>query len=82
MDKKNTDLNGSISMEEARRLAQSDAGKKLYSALRQSHGEQLQSAMEQANAGNFSAVKETITQMMNTPEIQAFLRQMGGSGNG
>ena len=82
MDKTNTEQSGTISMEEAKRLAQSDAGKKLYSALQQSHREQLQSAMEQATAGNYSAVRETITQMMNTPEVKAFLRQMGGGGNG
>lgn len=82
MDKQNTEQSGRISMEDAKRLAQSDAGRKLYSALQQSHSQQLQSAMEQATAGNYSAVQETITQMMNTPEVKAFLQQMGGSGNG
>lgn len=81
MDKKNTETK-SISMEEAKRMAQSDAGKKLYSALQQSHGEQLQNAIAQATAGDYSAVRETITQMMNTPEVKAFLQQMGGNSNG
>ena len=81
MDKKN-EGSGSLSMEEAKRLAQSAAGQKLYSALQQSHSQQLQSAMEQANAGDFSAVKKTITEMMNTPEVKAFLKQMGESKDG
>ena len=82
MDMKISDQNSGISLEEARRLAQSDAGKKLFSALQQSHNAQLQNAMEQANAGNYAAVKESNSQIMNTPEVQAFLRQMGGGGNG
>ena len=79
---KNTEQNSSFSVEEAKKLAQSEAGKKLYSALQQSHGQQLQSAMEQASAGNYTEVKKTLTEMMNTPEIKAFLRQMGGTNDG
>ncbi len=73
---------GNISIEEAKKLAQSDAGKKLYAALQQSHGQQLQNAMAQANAGDFSAVKSTLSQMMNSPEVQALLQQMGGKTDG
>ena len=80
MDKKHSEHG--ISMEEAKRLAQSDAGKKLYASLQQSHGDQLQNAMKQATEGNYSAVKEAITKMMETPEVKAFLRQMGGNSNG
>ncbi len=79
---RNADRSGNFSMEKAKKLAQSDAGQKLLSALQQSHGQQLQQAMDQANAGDLAAVKKAMADMMNTPEVKAFLRQMGGSNDG
>lgn len=81
MDNKSDQID-SFSMEEAKRLAQSDAGQKLYSSLQQTHGQQLQDVMAQATAGNYTAVKKTISEMLNTPEVKAFLQQMGGSSDG
>lgn len=73
---------GSFSMEEAKRLAQSDAGQRLYSALQQNHSQQLQDAITQANEGNYAAVRKAVSEMLNTPEVKAFLKQMGGNNDG
>ncbi len=79
---KNAAYAGNISMEEAKKLAQSSAGQKLFNALQQSHGSQLQSAMQQASAGNYTEVKKAMAEIMNTPEVKAFLKQMGGTSDG
>ena len=79
---KSTERKGSYSVDDAKRLAQSDAGKRLYATLQQNHGQQLQDAITQANAGNYTAVKKTISEMLNTPEVKAFLQQMGGNNDG
>lgn len=79
---KSAEQNRSYSVDDAKRLAQSDAGKKLYAALQQNHGQQLEDAITQANAGNFTAVRKTISEMLNTPEVKAFLQQMGGKNDG
>ena len=49
--------NHSFSMDDARRLAQTDAGKKLLALLQSQNSPQLQMAMEQASAGNYTQLK-------------------------
>ena len=81
MDNKNQSSQG-ISMEEAKKLAQSEIGKKLFSTLQQTHGDKLHAAMAQASSGNYSEVKKAVTEMLNTPEVKEFFRQLGGSKDG
>ena len=71
-----------FSMEEAKKLAQSEAGQKLYSALQQSHGAQLRSAMEQASAGNYTEVKKALSELLNDPNIRDMMQKIGGSSDG
>ena len=71
-----------ISIEEAKKLAQSDAGQKLYSALQETHGDKMQEALTQISAGQYDEVKKTLSEMLNSPEIKKLFRQMGGVGDG
>ena len=71
-----------ISIEEAKKLAQSEAGQKLYSALQQTHGDKMQEALTQISTGQYDEVKKTLSEMLNSPEIKKLFRQMGGAGDG
>ena len=66
-----------FSMQEALRLAQSPAGQRLLAMLRQQNQNQMETAMTQAKAGNMEDARRTIEAMMNTPELQQLLRQLG-----
>lgn len=64
------------SIQEAMKLAQSDAGQQLLKLLQQSQGEQLQKAMDQAAAGDYSQVKETMQALLSSPEAKALLEKL------
>lgn len=65
-----------FSTEQAMALAQSDAGKKLLALLQETNAEQLQKAMEQAAAGNYQQVKETMSSLLSSREARALLEKM------
>lgn len=65
-----------FSAEQAMALAQSDAGKKLLALLQETNGNQLQKAMEQAAAGNYEQVKQTMSSLISSPEAKALLEKM------
>lgn len=65
-----------FSAEQAMALAQSDAGKKLLALLQETNAEQLQKAMEQAAAGNYQQVKETMSSLLSSREARALLEKM------
>lgn len=74
--------NGNFSMEDARRIAESDAGQQLMSALRRNNGEQLKAAMAQASAGDYAQVQKTLSSALAAPEIRELLKQLGGQYGG
>ena len=67
-----------FSMQEALRLANSDAGQRLLAILKQSDGNQLQQAMEQANAGDFESAKKALSSLMASQEVKDLLKELGG----
>lgn len=67
-----------FSMQEAMRLASSPAGRQLLALLRQSDSAQLNQAMSQAAAGDYSEVQKTMSSMLSSPEAQALLKQLRG----
>ena len=77
MDQK-SQLPQGITREEIMRIANSPAGQQLVRLLQQRGGDQLQNAVDKASRGNFEDAKNTLSDMLNTPEIQAMLRQLGG----
>ena len=71
--KKNSE---NFSMQDAMRLAKSDAGQQLLALLQRSNSTQLQQAADQAAAGNYDQVKETLSSFLESEEVRQLLRQM------
>lgn len=65
-----------LSMEEARRLAQTEPGQKLIALLQSQDSGQLQAAMSQASSGDYGQLKKTLEAFMGSPEAQALLKQL------
>lgn len=74
MSKKNDDF----SMADAMKLAQNPAASQLYARLQAQNGAAFQQAMDQAAAGDYAQVKKTLSAMLQDPQTQALLRQLGG----
>lgn len=71
------DLNSDFSMADALKLAQTPAGRQLITLLQQG-GTGMQQAMEQAASGNYQQAKEQLLPLLQSPQIQALLKQLGG----
>lgn len=63
----------------AYQLAQSPAGKQLLNLLQQTGGSELQAALAQASAGDFTQAQKTLSGLLDTPEAQKLLAQLGGN---
>ena len=68
--------NQHFSMEDAKRLAQSEAGQKLLALLQSQNGPQLQVAMEQASSGNYEQLKKTLSSLMASEDARKLLKQL------
>lgn len=73
---------GDFSMQEVMRLASSPAGKQLIALLQQSGGSALQTAVQQASAGDYNEAKNTLAPLLASEEMQSLLQQLGGISNG
>jgi len=71
--------NHQFSIEDAKRLAQTEAGQKLLSLLQTQNAPQFQTAMQQASAGDYSQLKQTLSSLMASPEARALLKQLENS---
>ena len=65
-----------FSMQEAMRLAKSDAGQKLLAILKQSDGPQLNSAMAAAATGDYSSAMQALSSLLEREDVRSLLRQM------
>ena len=65
-------------MEDALRLAKTPAGQQLLEVLRQQDSSRMQQALAQAQKGDQAALAETLRPLLNSPQIQALLKQLGG----
>ena len=63
-------------MAELLKIAQSPAGKKLLTMLRQSNGAELSSITSAAASGNLESAKQQLSGMLNTKEVQELLKQL------
>lgn len=70
--------NSDFSMQEAMRLAQSPAGQQLIALLQQQNSAQLQNAIHAAATGDYQNAKNALSSLLNTPEAQELLQQLGG----
>lgn len=72
--KKNSD---NFSLEDVQRLAQSNAGKQLMDAIRHADSDQLRQAAALATQGNTDQAKQLLKDLINDPQIQQLLAQLG-----
>ena len=68
-----------FSMQEALRLANSDAGQRLLALLKQSDDPSLQQAMQQAAAGNYTGIRDNLTSLLASPQIRQLLKELEDS---
>ncbi len=73
MQKKSQDF----SMEDAQKLANSSAGKQLFSMLEQSNDPLLAQAQQQAAAGDKKALSRTIKEFLASDTGKAILKSLG-----
>ena len=69
-----------FSMQEAMRLAQSDAGKQLLALLKKENGAALQQAAQQFRAGNAEAAQETLRPLLQDTETAQLLHKLNSKG--
>ena len=67
-----------FSMQEAMRLANSDAGQKLLAILKDSDSAMLRQAMDEASAGNFENTQKALSSLLSSPQVQALLKELEG----
>lgn len=65
-----------FSMENAKHLAQTEAGQKLLALLQAQSPDALQTAMKQASSGDYDQLKRTLGVFMASSEAQALLKQL------
>ena len=71
-----------LPLEEMLKLAGTPQGQALLSMLQQQHGKTMESAIAQAQAGDFTQVKQTMTEFLTSPAGQELMKQMRGLNNG
>lgn len=69
---------GSFSIDDAMRLAKSDAGKKIFTALQSTHAQQIQEAMSHAQTGDMEQAKKALSAMLASEEVQSLIKSLGG----
>ena len=67
-----------FSIENAAKLVGSDAGQQLMALLQQADPTTLQTAMNQAMAGDMQSAKEALSPLLASEQIQRLLRELGG----
>lgn len=68
--------NENFSMEEIKRLAQSDAGKQLMAMLASSHGDASDKVRSSMASGDMEQAKKALSAFLSDPKAQALLRQL------
>ena len=64
------------SVQQAMKLAQSDTGRQLFTLLQNTHGAQLQSAMDSAAKGDYRQAMLAMQQLMSSPQAQELLKRL------
>lgn len=68
--------NNEQAIQEAMRLAQSPAGQQLLSKLKESGGDELRQAMNQAAAGDYTQAMQALNGLLESPDIKKLLEQL------
>lgn len=72
------DQNSDFSMMEAMHLAQTPAGRKLIAMMQQQNSDAFRQATANAAAGNYQQAQQLLMPMLQDPQLQALLQQLGG----
>lgn len=64
-----------FSMQDAMRLAGTDAGKQLLDTLRSNHAQAMQAAVKNAKSGDMEKTKQALGALLSDPKIQALLKK-------
>lgn len=65
-----------FSLQELMRLANTDAGKQLLSIVSQMDASQRSQAMSQAASGDMAAARQTLSQLLTSPQVRQLLKQL------
>ena len=68
-----------FSMQEALRLANSDAGQRLLALLRQNSDPGIRQAMTEAMAGDYTKAKDSLAGLMASPQVRQLLKELEDS---
>ena len=71
-----------LSIQQAMQLANSEAGQQLLALLRSQNSQALNAAMEDAAGGDYDKVKDRLSTMVQSPQVQALMEQLRRNGNG
>ncbi len=65
-----------FSMEEVKRLANSDAGRQLLALLQGSHAADANAAASSAQSGDMEKARQALSSLLSDPRAQALLQQL------
>ena len=65
-----------FSMQDAMRLANSDAGQQLLALLKQSDGQQLEKARDSAATGDYSSAAQALSTLLEREDVRRLLKQL------
>ena len=71
-----------LPLEEIMKLAATAEGQALLAHLKQQHGVTMETAIAQAQAGDFTQVKQTMSEFLSSPAGQQLMKQMRGFHHG
>ena len=75
MDKKNANFRD-LPIDQAMKIANSEAGKQLIAQLQQQNGDLTQIAMVQMAAGDLDGAKQTMSRILSNPETVQLLKKL------
>lgn len=74
---KTPDTPQDFSIQQAMQLAKSPVGQQLISLLQKNGGQDFQTAIAKAAAGDYTQAKQALSALMADPEAQALLSKLG-----
>ena len=75
---KQQEPSGNFDMRKAMELAGTPAGRQLLKLLQSQNNRELQNAMSRAAAGDYQSAKQTLSALMENPEVRDLLKQLEG----
>ena len=67
-----------LPLEQVMKLAATAQGQAVLSQLQNAHPKELETAISQAQAGDFQQVQKTLTEFLNSPAGKALMKQLRG----